>query len=47
MVGSRTVTALVGLIVSLAISVAAWMVFDSLILFLFVPFVPLLLRRRG
>lgn len=44
MVGSRTLTALVGLAVSLAISVAAWIYLDTLALFLFVPFVPILFR---
>lgn len=44
MVGSRTATAATGLVVSLAISVAAWYFFDSLLLFLFVPFVPFLFR---
>ena len=47
MVGSRTATALVGLTASLAISVAAWVYFDSLLLFLFVPFVPFLFTRGG
>lgn len=45
MVGSRTATALAGLAASLLVSVAAWVLFDSLLLFLFVPFVPFLLRR--
>lgn len=45
MVSSRIATALVGLAASLAISVAAWVYFDSLLLFLFVPFVPFLFRR--
>lgn len=45
MVGSRTATAAVGILVSLAVSVAAWYYFDSLVLFLFVPFVPFLFRR--
>jgi len=44
MFGSRTATALVGLAVSLAVSVAAWVLFDALFVFLLVPFVPLLLR---
>jgi hypothetical protein len=44
MVGSRTVTAVVGVGVSLAVSVAVWYYFDSLLLFLFVPFVPFLFR---
>ncbi|WP_423751148.1 hypothetical protein [Salinirarus marinus] len=45
MVGSRTLTALLGFAVSLAASVAAWYYFDTLLVFLFVPFVPLLFRR--
>jgi hypothetical protein len=45
MVGSRTLTALLGVAVSLAVSAVAWVYFDTLLLFLFVPFVPLLLRR--
>ncbi|MFC7096321.1 hypothetical protein [Halobaculum marinum] len=44
MVGSRTRTALVGLAVSLAVSVAAWYYFDTLLVFLFLPFVPVLFR---
>lgn len=44
MVGSRTATALVGIAVSLAVSVAAWVYFDTLLVFLIVPIVPLLLR---
>lgn len=46
MVSSRTATALVGLAASLLVSVAAWYYFETLLLFLFVPFVPLLLRGR-
>ncbi|MFB6302653.1 MAG: hypothetical protein ABEH78_07315 [Haloferacaceae archaeon] len=45
MVGSRTLTALVGLAVSLAVSAAVWLAFDTLLLFLFVPFVPFLFSR--
>lgn len=40
-------TALVGLIASLGISIAAWVLFDTLLLFLLVPVVPLLFSRRG
>lgn len=47
MVSSRTATALVGLVVSVLVSVAGWVYFDTLLLFLVVPFVPLLFRRRG
>lgn len=45
MASARTITALAGLGLSVIISVATWLVFDTLFLFLFVPFVPLLLRR--
>lgn len=47
MVRSRTATALAGLVVSLLASAAAWYYFDTFLLFLVVPFVPLLLRGRG
>jgi hypothetical protein len=45
MVGSRTATAVAGLVVSLVVSVAAWYYFDTLVAFLLLPFVPLLWRR--
>lgn len=44
---SRTSTAIAGLVGSLLISVVAWVVFDFPFLFLFVPFVPFLIRRGG
>lgn len=47
MVGSRTVTVLVGLAVSIAVSVIAWVYFDTLLVFLIVPFVPFLLPGRS
>ena len=47
MVGSRTATALVGLVASLVITVAAWQVFDTRFVFFVLPFVPFLFRRRG
>lgn len=47
MVSARTATALAGVAVSVLVSVAAWIYFDTLLLFLVVPFVPLLFRRRG
>lgn len=47
MVGSRIVTALTGLAVSLLISVAAWVYLDSLLVFLFVPLVPFLLGAKS
>ncbi|QLG27211.1 hypothetical protein HUG10_06495 [Halorarum halophilum] len=47
MVSSRTVTALVGLAISVAVSVVAWIYFDTLLVFLLVPFVPFLFRGRA
>ncbi len=47
MVSSRTATAAAGVLASLAVSVVAWVVFDVALLFLAVPLVPLLFRRRG
>ena len=44
MVSSRALTALVGVLVSLVLSAALWYYFDSLLFFLFVPFVPFLFR---
>ena len=46
MVGSRTATALVGLVASLAVSAVLWWYFDTFLFLLFVPFVPFLLRRE-
>ena len=42
---SRTVTALVGLALSVVVSVVAWVYFDTLFVFLFLPLVPLLFAR--
>ncbi|WP_336000990.1 hypothetical protein [Halorientalis halophila] len=47
MLGSRTATAAVGLLGSLAVTVALWWYFDTLAVFLFLPFVPFLFRNRG
>lgn len=47
MVSSRTLTALAGLAVSVLVSVVAYVYFDTLLVFLFVPFVPFLFRRLG
>lgn len=47
MVSSRTATALAGVLLSLGASVALWYYFDTLLFFLFVPFVPFLLRGGG
>ncbi|WP_254822858.1 hypothetical protein [Haloglomus halophilum] len=41
---SRLLTAAVGLLASLLVSVAAYVYFDTLLLFLFLPFVPFLFR---
>lgn len=47
MVSSRLLTALVGLAVSIAVSVAIYLYTGSLLVFLFVPFVPFLFRGLG
>jgi len=47
MVDSRVATALIGLALSLLVSALAWYYFGTVLLFLVVPFVPLLLRGRG
>ena len=47
MIASRTITALVGLTFGLVVSVGAWLYFDTLLLFLFLPFVPFLFAGRG
>lgn len=47
MVGSRTFSALVGLLLGLLLSVVAWVYFDTLALFLFLPLVPFLFRFPG
>lgn len=44
MVSSRTLTALVGLLLSILVSVAVYLYTNSLFVFLFVPFVPFLFR---
>ena len=44
---SRTATAIAGLLVSLVVSVGAWYYFDTLLVFFFLPFVPILFRRRA
>lgn len=46
MVSSRLATAVVGILVSLAVSFVVWRVFDVAVFFLAVPFVPFLFRRR-
>lgn len=45
MVDSRTATALAGLALSLLVSVVAFVYFNTFLLFLVVPFIPLLFRR--
>jgi len=47
MFGSRTATAVVGLLVSLLVSAVLWWRFDTFAVFLFVPFVPFLFSRSG
>ena len=47
MVGSRTLTALVGIIGSIALSVLLYAYTGSLLFFLFVPFIPFLFMNRG
>lgn len=44
MVGSRTVTALAGVGVSVVVSILLWVWLDTLAVFLFVPIVPFLFR---
>ena len=47
MVASRTATAAVGLLASLAITAVLWWYFETLLVFLFLPFVPFLFRSPG
>ncbi len=44
MVGSRTLTALVGIAGSILVSIVLWWYFDTLLFFLLIPFVPFLFR---
>lgn len=43
MARSRTFTAIAGLVLGLVVSVAAWIVLETLLLFLFLPFVPVVM----
>lgn len=45
MVDSRTLTAAAGLAVGIVVSVVAYVQYDTLLVFLFLPFVPILFRR--
>jgi len=45
MVSSRTATAIAGLVGSVLLSVVLWWYFDTVAVFLFLPFVPFLFRR--
>lgn len=47
MASSRVLTAIVGLAASIVLSVVLWRAFGTPIFFLFVPFVPFLLRGRN
>lgn len=42
---SRYVVAIVGLLASVLVSVIAWVAFDTIVLFLLIPFVPLVWWR--
>ena len=44
---TRWLTALIGLFASLAISVFAWLYFDTFLFFLLIPFVPFLFSGRS
>ncbi len=44
MVDSRLLTAAAGLAVSVAVSVLLWLYFETLLVFLFLPFIPFLFR---
>lgn len=44
---SRTLTAAVGLALGVAVSVVAYVQYDTLLVFLFLPFVPFLFRKGG
>jgi hypothetical protein len=46
-VDSRTATAFVGLALSVLVTVLAWWYFETLAVFLILPFVPILFRRLG
>jgi hypothetical protein len=46
MVAARTATAVAGLLASVAVSIGLWWYFDTLFVFLFLPFVPFLFRSR-
>ncbi len=46
MAGTRTISALVGLVLSLAVSAGAWYYFDTFLLFLFLPFIPIWFWRQ-
>ncbi|MFB6135892.1 MAG: hypothetical protein ABEJ04_03955 [Halobacteriaceae archaeon] len=47
MASTRTLVALAAVALSLAVSALVWYVSGQVFLFLFVPFVPFLLRRGG
>ncbi|SDC69266.1 hypothetical protein [Natrinema hispanicum] len=47
MFGSRTATAVVGLLVSLLVSAVLWWRFNTVAFFLVVPFVPFLFGKSG
>lgn len=47
MVMARTATAVTGIVGSLLVSAVLWWYFDTAVFFLFVPFLPFLLRRSS
>ena len=47
MVGSRTATAAAGFLASLVVTAVLWWYFETLLVFLLVPFVPILFRELG
>ena len=45
MVDSRVLTAVAGLVASVAVSLFVYLQYDTLLVFLFLPFLPILFRR--
>ncbi len=46
MLSARTATAVTGLLASVVVTVALWWYFDTLLVFLFLPFIPFLFQNR-
>lgn len=47
MTGSRSISALAGLGLGLAVSAAVWYFFDTVLLFVFLPFIPIWFWRQS